>query len=42
MSSTSGSSLGTITADTDATHVRIRVTPANNNSEVLVAGTLIK
>jgi hypothetical protein len=42
MSSTSGSSLGTITADTDATHVRLRVTPANNNSEVLVAGTLIK
>jgi hypothetical protein len=42
MSSTSGSSLGTITADTDATHVRVRVTPANNNSEVLVAGTLIK
>ena len=42
MSSTSGASLGTITADTDATHVRLRVTPANNNSEVLVAGTLIK
>ncbi len=41
MSSTSGASLGTITADTDATHVRIRVTPANNNSEVMVAGTLL-
>jgi hypothetical protein len=41
MSSTSGTSLGTITADTDATHVRIRVTPANNNSEVMVAGTLL-
>jgi hypothetical protein len=41
MSSTSGTSLGTITADTDSTHVRIRVTPANNNSEVMVAGTLL-
>lgn len=41
MSSTSGTSLGTITADTDATHVRIKVTPANNNSEVMVAGTLL-
>lgn len=42
MSSTSGTSLGTITADVSGTDVRIRVTPANNNSEVLVAGTLIK
>jgi len=42
MSSTSGTSLGTITADVSGADVRIRVTPANNNSEVIVAGTLIK
>jgi hypothetical protein len=41
MSSTSGSSLGTITADVSSNDVRIRVTPANNNSEVIVAGTLL-
>ena len=41
MSSTSGTSLGTITADVNGSDVRIRVTPANNNSEVIVAGTLL-
>ena len=41
MSSTSGTSLGTITADVSGSDVRIRVTPANNNSEVIVAGTLL-
>ncbi len=41
MSSTSGTSLGTISADVSGTDVRIRVTPANNNSEVMVAGSLL-
>lgn len=41
MSSTSGTSLGTISADVSSNDVRIRVTPANNNSEVIVAGTLL-
>jgi hypothetical protein len=41
MSSTSGTSLGAITADVSGSDVRIRVTPANNNSEVIVAGTLL-
>jgi hypothetical protein len=41
MSSTSGTSLGTITADVSGADVHIRVTPANNNSEVIVAGTLL-
>ena len=34
-------SLATITADHDGTHFRIRVTTANNNSTVTIAGTLI-
>lgn len=41
MSSTSGTSLGTISADVNGNDVRIRVTPANNNSEVIVAGSLL-
>ena len=41
MSSTSGTSLGTITADVSGSDVRIRVTPANNNSEVMVVGTVL-
>lgn len=41
MSSTSGTSLGTISADVSSNDVRIRVTPANDNSEVIVAGTLL-
>ena len=41
MSSTSGTSLGTITADVNGSDVRIRVTPANNNSEVMVVGTVL-
>lgn len=41
MSSTSGTSLGTISADVSGNDVRIRVTPANNNSEVMVAGSLL-
>jgi hypothetical protein len=34
-------SLSTISADFDTNKVRIRVTTLNNNSTVLVAGTLI-
>ena len=41
MSSTSGTSLQSITADVSGTDVRIRVTPANNNTEVIVTGTLL-
>jgi hypothetical protein len=41
MSSTSGTSLQSITADVSGTDVRIRVTPANNNTEVLITGTLL-
>ena len=41
MSSTSGTSLQSITADISGTDVRIRVTPANNNTEVLITGTLL-
>jgi len=41
MSSTSGVSLQTISADVSGTDVRIRVTPANNNTEVLITGTLL-
>ena len=41
MSSTSGTSLQSITADISGTDVRVRVTPANNNTEVLITGTLL-
>jgi hypothetical protein len=41
MSSTSGTSLQSITADISGTDVRIRVTPANNNTEILITGTLL-
>ena len=41
MSSTSGTSLQAITADISGTDVRVRVTPANNNTEVLITGTLL-
>ena len=41
MSSTSGTSLQSITADISGTDVRIRVTPANANTEVLITGTLL-
>jgi hypothetical protein len=41
MSSTSGTSLQAITADISGTDVRIRVTPANANTEVLITGTLL-
>jgi hypothetical protein len=41
MSSTSGTSLQTISADISGTDVRIRVTPANDNTEILVTGTLL-
>ena len=41
MSSTSGVALQTISADVSGTDVRIRVTPANNNTEVLITGTLL-
>ena len=41
MSSTSGVSLQTVSADVSGTDVRIRVTPANNNTEVLITGTLL-
>jgi predicted GNAT family acetyltransferase len=41
MSSTSGTSLQAITADVSGTDVRIRVTPANANTEVLITGTLL-
>ena len=41
MSSTSGTALQTISADISGTDVRIRVTPANNNTEVLITGTLL-
>jgi len=41
MSSTSGVSLQTISADVSGTDVRIRVTPANNNTEVLITGILL-
>ena len=41
ISSTSGTSLQSITADISGTDVRIRVTPANANTEVLITGTLL-
>jgi hypothetical protein len=41
MSSTSGVALQTVSADVSGTDVRIRVTPANNNTEVLITGTLL-
>jgi hypothetical protein len=41
MSSTSGTSLQAITADISGTDVRVRVTPANANTEVLITGTLL-
>ena len=41
MSSTSGTSLQAITADISGADVRIRVTPANANTEVLITGTLL-
>jgi len=41
MSSTSGVSLQTVSADVSGTDVRIRVTPANNNTEVLITGILL-
>ena len=41
MSSTSGTALQTVSADISGTDVRIRVTPANNNTEVLITGTLL-
>lgn len=34
-------SLSTVTADVSGNDVRIRVTPANDNSEVMIAGTLL-
>jgi hypothetical protein len=37
-----GTELAAVTADYSGTDVRIRVTPANNNTEVVVVGTLIK
>jgi antitoxin component YwqK of YwqJK toxin-antitoxin module len=37
-----GTELAAVTADYSGTDVRIRVTPANNNTEVIVVGTLIK
>ena len=37
-----GTELAAITADYSGSDVRIRVTPANNNTEVVVVGTLIK
>ena len=39
---TSNGSLMDITADINSNDVRIRVTPANNNTEVMTVGTLIK
>jgi hypothetical protein len=41
MSSTSGVALQTVSADVSGTDVRIRVTPANNNTEVLITGILL-
>jgi hypothetical protein len=41
MSSTSGVSLQTVSADVSGTDVRIRVTPANDNTEVLITGILL-
>ena len=41
MSSTSGTALQTVSADVSGADVRIRVTPANNNTEVLITGTLL-
>jgi hypothetical protein len=41
MSSTSGTALQTVSADISGTDVRIRVTPANNNTEILITGTLL-
>ena len=41
MSSTSGTALQTVSADISGTDVRIRVTPANNDTEVLITGTLL-
>jgi len=41
MSSTSGVALQTVSADVSGTDVRIRVTPANNNTEVLITGVLL-
>ena len=37
-----GTELAAVTADYSGTDVRIRVTPANDNTEVIVVGTLIK
>ena len=37
-----GTELAAVTADYSGSSVRIRVTPANNNTEVVVVGTLIK
>jgi hypothetical protein len=37
-----GTELASVTADYSGSDVRIRVTPANNNTEVVVVGTLIK
>jgi hypothetical protein len=34
-------SLGSVSADIDASNARLRVTTANNNSTVLVVGTLL-
>jgi len=39
--STSGSALGSVTADVSGTDVRLLVTTANNNSTVTVSGTLL-
>ena len=37
-----GTELAAVTADYSGSDVRIRVTPANNNTEVMVVGILIK
>ena len=37
-----GTELAAVTADYSGADVRIRVTPANDNTEVIVVGTLIK
>jgi hypothetical protein len=37
-----GTELAAVTADYSGTDVRVRVTPANANTEVVVVGTLIK
>ena len=35
-------SLGSVTADVSGTDVRVRVTTANNNSDVMIVGTILK